>query len=372
MAAEAREAAGGMLACVGVLALIGLTAGVSSAPPGEAWQMLGLRSLHLCLGLTVFLVGLSLPVERVRRMTPGIVVFLFAVLTVMLVSDKVGHASHAAERWMQVGPMRLQPSAFLQCFWPVFLASWAARDPLRLVQRRELVRLMCLFGLLTLPVLLQPDLGSVLILLGVTGVTLLFAGAPVHLLRLVLPAALAVLGAALLLFNHVADRLAWWKNPTGQAVAAEKAFGAGGLLGMGPGEGIMKHGHVPEGETDFILALIGEEWGLIGTVTLWILFVLFTLLGVRLAQKAELRYGAVLAASATLMISIQAALNMAVVTGAVPPKGLPLPFVSRGGSSILALSALLGITIRAALETRRSSKTSEDLVPWTESNALAS
>lgn len=369
---ESRNAAHGMLACVAALALIGLAAGVSSAPPGEAWSMLGVRSLHLVLGLSALLAGLSISVEGLRRFVPYGLGLTFLALTAMLISEKVGHQSHSAVRWIQVGSFQLQPSAFLQCLWPVFLASWAARDPLRLTDRRQLIRLMCGFGVLVLPVLLQPDLGSVLILLGVTGITLLFAGAPVQLLRLLVPAAIAVLFVALFLFEHVGERLAWWREPSGQAIAAEEAFAVGGLAGMGPGEGVMKYGHVPEGETDYILALIGEEWGLFGTLTLWTLFVVFTLLGVRLARRAERRYGAVLMASATLMISIQAALNMAVVTGAVPPKGLPLPFVSRGGTSILALSALLGLALRAALERRPHSLSSEDLIPWTESNALAS
>jgi cell division protein FtsW len=99
-------------------------------------------------------------------------------------------------------------------------------------------------------------------------------------------------------------------------------------------------------------------------------FVVFTVCGVLAARRCERRFGAVLTAAATVMISIQAALNMAVVTGIVPPKGLPLPFVSRGGTSVLALSALLGLTVRACLEKRQSQVPVEDLIPWTESNAV--
>ena len=119
---EARSAAIGMIACVSVLALIGLAAGVSSAPPGAAWHMLGLRALHCALGLGVFLVCFALPVEKMRQIAPPALGAVFVVLLVMLVSDKFGHTSHRAERWVQVGPIRLQPSAFLQWLWPVFLA----------------------------------------------------------------------------------------------------------------------------------------------------------------------------------------------------------------------------------------------------------
>jgi len=358
-----------MLACVAALAAVGLAAGVSAAPPGEAWTALGLRSLHLALGLAAFLAGLALPVAFMRRLAPFLLGGVFLLLVALFLG--MGQESHAAVRWMRIGPVRFQPSVFLQCLWPVVLASWCARDPLRLVQPRELQRIFVLFAVLALPVLFQPDLGSVLILFGVTGMTLLFAGAPTRLLRVLLPLGIAVVALAALLFNHVGARLSWWRQPSYQVQRADEALAVGGLFGRGAGQGVLKEGHVPEGETDFILALIGEEWGLAGTATLWSLFVAFTLFGVRLARHARRRYGAILAASAVLMISVQAALNLAVVTGAVPPKGLPLPFISRGGSSILALSALLGLAVHAALEDRRSFQPALRRIPWLGSNAPA-
>ena len=374
----ARAATGGMLLCVIVLALMGLAAGVSAAPPGEAWSRLGLHCLHLSLGLGVFLAALSAPTEWVRRIVPGLLVVVFVVLLLMLVVPGFGTRSHAAVRWIRVGPLSFQPSALLQCLWPAALASWVARDPLRLAQPRELWRLMLGFAVLSAPVLLQPDFGSVLILAVASGMILFFAGAPLSFLRQLVPLLLLALAIAVFLFDHVDARIAAFlqREPGYQAIRAEEAFAIGGLIGKGPGLGVMKNGWVPEGETDYILALIGEEWGLVGTGLVWSLFVTFTLLGVRAARYAECRYGALLIASATLMVSMQAALNMAVVTGAVPPKGLPLPFVSRGGSSILALSALLGLAVRAALERRRDpalaplSPATPDRVSWNESNAL--
>ncbi len=295
------------------------------------------------------------------------------MLLAMVVIPGLAHESHAARRWLRIGGVVFQPSVLLQCLWPAWVASWAARDPLRLSQPPQLWRLMSAFALCMAPVLLQPDFGSVVILAVATTLILFFAGAPLSFLRQLTMLLIPLLFIGLFLFDHVDARLAGFfgDETTHQAVRAEEAFAAGGLTGMGPGEGLMKQGWVPEGETDYILSLIAEEWGLVGTGLVWSFYVAFTLLGLRVARRAECRYGAILMAAAVLMVSLQAGLNMAVVTGLIPPKGLPLPFVSRGGTSILALSALLGLAARAVLVSRRSAVPVSDLIQWTESNALA-
>jgi cell division protein FtsW len=361
----------GLLTTVILLALMGVVAGVSAAPPGQGWSTLAMHAIHLTLGAAAFLFAYTLPADGPRRAVPGILVLLFLVLMGMLLSDKFGHSSHAAERWIRIGEFTLQPSVFLQCFWPLALASWSAKDPLRLTQPRELTRLMLVFACLVSPVLLQPDLGSVIILLGITTFTLLFAGVSIQLLKPIVFLSFLALGFGLLFFPHVDSRITQFLSggPGFQVQRENEAFAFGGFSGLGPGRGMMKNGWVPEGDTDFILALIAEEWGILGTGFIWILFVALTLFGVMAARRAERRYGALLMAAATLVISVQAVLNMAVVTGIAPPKGLPLPFVSRGGTSMLALAALLGFAVKAAREARRSKVPVENLISWTESNA---
>ncbi len=379
MGDDLHRATTSLLVVAGLLALAGLCAGVSGAAPGEAWVAAGRHCLHLACGLAVFLAALSIPVEAARRAAPGLVVLVFLVLLGMLVSDALGATAKGAERWVRIAGVSFQPSVLLQCLWPMVLASWAARDPLRLQHPPSLWRLMAGFALLVLPVLLQPDLGSVLILLGVTGITLFFAGAPLRLLRQVVPLSLLALGAASLLFGHVATRVDDWihgRVPM-QVDHALDSLAAGGLAGRGPGAGVFKHGYVPEGGTDFVLALIGEEWGLLGVSGVAGLYFAFTALGVHLARRARTRYGAILMAAATVMVAIQAALNMAVVAGIMPPKGLPLPFISRGGSSLVCLAALLGLAFRAAREPRVVPGTLSDpshlpLPPWSASNAWVS
>ncbi len=348
--------------CVALLASIGLLTAASAAPPGEAGLALGLHCAHLALGVAAFIGGYLLHPDRARRAVWTLQSILWIVLLGMLVAG-IGHSSHEATRWIEIGGFTLQPSLFFQCLWPVALASWVVRDPLRLRQPRALMLLGLGFLVLMLPVFLQPDLGSVAILMLVTGVTLLFAGAPRNFLWAVLGLGVAAIVAGFLLFPHVADRLDWWKKPEEQVMRGIEAMAAAGPAGRGPGLGVMKNGHVPEGRTDFVMTVIGEEWGLVGTVTIWTLYAAFTLFGFAIARRAATRYGVILMAAATTMVSVQAAYNMAMITGLVPVKGLPLPFVSRGGSSIFALAALLGLALRAAFQERRSPAPAATLLP---------
>ena len=351
-----------LLGCVGLLALVGLAVAASASPPGEAWAGMTLHLVHLGLGLGAFLVAWHLPPERLRQLAWPASWALAALLAVLLFGGWL-HASNQAARWIRIGPMSFQPSLLLQFLWPVALASWVARDPLRLRQPRALGRLALRFALLTLPVLLQPDLGSVVILLFVGGVTLMFSGAPIRLLQVSVLSFVVLLAVASALFPHVGSRLDWWQHPSEQVERGVETLSAAGPLGRGPGLGVMKFGHVPEGRTDFVLTLVGEEWGLPGTLFVWSLFLAFTFLGLALARRARSRYGVVLMVAATVMIAFQAAYNLAMVVGMLPVKGLPLPFVSRGGSSLLALSALLGAALRAALDARRARPPLPGLLP---------
>lgn len=351
-----------MLLCIGTLAVVGLVTAVSAAPPGEAWVSLGQHAAHLALGVLAFLAAYSARPDEARRWAPLAVAVLFALLVVMLVTP-LGIESHSARRWIRIGPLSLQPSLFLQFLWPIIAASWAARDPLRLRSLRELCKLGGVFLFVMLPVFLQPDYGSVVILGFVTSIVFLFAGAPRKYLWILLPTFIATIWLASLVFPHVSSRLQGVIQEGYQVSQGKEAMEHGGLLGQGPGQGVYKYGHVPEGETDFILPLIAEEWGLLGTSVVWLLFVGVMLFGLRSARRSQTRYGVILMAAATAMISFQAAYNIAMVTGAVPVKGLPLPFVSRGGSSVLALSALLGVALRAAQANRRARIPVTELVP---------
>lgn len=341
----------GVLACVIALSAIGLITAVSGAPPGEAWMVLARHGLFLALGVAGFFIAFSISTDLARRVVIPAMVLLFCLLCLMLTTG-LGKNANGATRWIQVGPMSLQPSILFQCLWPIALASWASRDPLRLRDSRQILKLCAIFCVMMFPVLLQPDLGSVVILVFVSGVTFFFAGTPPKFLLILIPGVAVLIVMAALAFPHVADRLMWLQEPHAQVQSGQKAFEFGGFFGLGPGNGVWKYGKVAESETDFVITLVAEEWGLLGSLSIWSLFVTFTFLGFRAARNAASRYGVILMGSATVMISFQAAYNMAMVTSLLPVKGLPLPFVSRGGSSILALSMLLGVAMKACATAR--------------------
>jgi cell division protein FtsW len=336
-----------LFACVGTLAVLGLLVAVSSAPPGEAGDVLLRHGSFLAAAAAAFAVGLNLNPQHVRNYSVHASVALWLLLFLMLVTG-LGHTANAATRWIQVGPVSLQPSLFLQVLWPILLSSWIAKDPLRVQSISPIFKMIGLFFVLMLPVLLQPDFGSVVILITVSGCVMLFAGLPLRVLIVAVPALLVVGMLAVFSFDHVMSRLDIWSGGVPDQVArAQDAFRYGGWFGSGPGNGVLKFGYIPESTTDFVLALIVDEWGLIGVLMVWSLFTAFTFFGLRVARQSSHRYGILLMGATTVVISFQAAYNMAMVVGALPVKGLPLPFVSRGGSSLMALSLLLGIAINS-------------------------
>ena len=336
-----------LFACVGALAVLGLLVAVSSAPPGEAGDVLLRHGSFLAAAGAAFAVGINLNPQHVRNYSVHASIALWLLLFLMLVTG-LGHTANAATRWIQIGPVSLQPSLFLQVLWPILLSSWIAKDPLRVQSVSPIFKMIGLFFVLMLPVLLQPDFGSVVILIMVSGCVMLFAGLPLRVLVVSVPALLIVGMLVVFSFDHVLSRLdSWSEGVPEQVMRAQDAFRYGGWFGSGPGNGVLKFGYIPESTTDFVLALIADEWGMVGVLMVWSLFTAFTFFGLRVARQSSHRYGILLMGATTVVISFQAAYNMAMVVGALPVKGLPLPFVSRGGSSLMALSLLLGIAINS-------------------------
>lgn len=335
------------LGCVSALAVLGLFVALSSAPPGEMWTVLIRHGGFLVLALLAFFLGMRIPAIVIRQQAKLVTIVVWLLLSLMLITD-IGHSAKGATRWLQLGPLTIQPSLFLQVLWPILLASWVAKDPLRVKAASNITVLLLWFLLLMMPVLWQPDIGSVAILAVVSAYVLGVAGLPGSILVRFLPIFFVFALLVLYLFPHVYDRLNTFQSQENYQVSrAQEAFANGGWTGVGPGNGVLKYGHIPESTTDFVLALIAEEWGILGCCLVWGLFIAITFLGMKLARECKHTYGVLLMSGATVVISFQAAYNMAMILGTVPVKGLPLPFVSRGGSSLLALSLLLGIAVNA-------------------------
>ncbi len=332
----------------------------SSAPTLLAGQGDGTMYLFRYVGYgAVGLVALQVLARGGLEMLPRLTPLLLGVSFVLLVAVKlpgVGVEINGARRWIAVGPIQFQPSELMKLALVLYAAGVLATSPGRLRNMGEVIRpLLIVVGVAIVLVASQPDLGTALVISFTLGSLLLVSGIPLHLL-----AKIALVGVVLVALFAIIDpermsRLTSfinpWADPTDsglQAVQGQIALGSGGLFGVGLGESVQKVFYLPEAHTDFILAVIGEELGVAGIAGLLLLFGMIGYAGLRTARSAKTRYQQLLAAGLTAMIMCQALLNVFAVLGIAPVTGVPLPFISSGGTSLIVLLAAMGLLLNIA------------------------
>lgn len=341
-----------------VLALVGLVmvfsasavvAGNRFHDPGYflkrqvAWLVFGFLLLHL-LARVDYTVWRTLAIP---------ILGLAVVLLVMVLIPSLGVAAKGARRWLRLGPISLQPAELVKLVAVIYLAAYVTKKGDKIANfSTGFVPPLVVVGILSGLVLLEPDLGTVVVM-GVVMVGLLFlAGARLsHLFGLAccaVPVVLALVLGSSYRRQRLLTFLAPWKDAADagfQVTQSFLAFGSGGPFGVGLGEGKQKLFFLPEAHTDFVLALVGEELGLVGTAGIMLLFAVFVIKGFQIAARARVPFGRHLATGITLLIGLQALVNAGVVTGLLPTKGLTLPFVSYGGSSLVVSMAAVGILL---------------------------
>ncbi len=352
----------------GMLILIGLTM-VSSVSDAQAIQFNN-DANHFALhqitfaaagAVVAFLAVPRVPYTWLKQRPIRILLLLAAygglVATLLFAPEE---AVKGARRWIRLGPLKIQPSEFVRVALCVFLAAWSAAPTRR---NEKYVQGILIPGLLVAPAALmlikQPDYGSAILLAVITGVILFSAGVNLkHLALSALPCALLVLGMLLADTEHRNRILAFVKpdilssDETLQIEASLSAFRRGGLFGRGLHESIMKEGFLPEAHTDFILAVTGEELGLFVTILVLAGYVLILSGGFRIARATDDKFGKLLAIGLTCHLAFAGAANIAVVTRFAPTKGLALPFMSYGGSNMLASCLVLGLLFSVARHAR--------------------
>ncbi|MFZ5827057.1 MAG: putative lipid II flippase FtsW [Bacillota bacterium] len=274
-------------------------------------------------------------------------------LLILVVIPGIGIYRLGARRWLGAGPLNFQPSEAAKFAFIMWLAGYLANNPREIrFFFRGLTPALLVLGLLFGLIMLEPDLGTSLTLAGTGALMLFAAGAELSHLGL-----LGVVGAAGVFALAKIDAERWsrittflnpWADPTDsgyQIIQALLAFGSGGLFGVGLGASRQKHFYLPERHTDMIFAVLGEELGFIGSVLVLLLFFAFAWRGYRIAIQAPDRFTSLLAAGVTSLITLQAAMNIAVVTASIPSTGIPLPFLSYGGSSLLITLSGVGILL---------------------------
>lgn len=341
---------------VAILGLLGFgIAMVASASTVQEFE----RGAHLVmLRSHLFKVGVALAAfvlasrVRPRALFLGALPAWLLALALLGLVLGTGVTVKGAQRWLDLGVTNFQPSEFARVAVVLAIGAWAAwsREAMHGFLRGVVIP-FALAGIPAVLVLLEPDFGSTVYLLFM-GVLVMWVGGaqPRHLVITFL----AAVGSSLVYgwehFAHVSRRFAGFLEPeTGSQVwQGLTALGRGGWTGVGIGAGLSKWGYVPEAENDFILSVVGEELGLLGVLALIALYGLLLWNGVRLLLGMRTRFAVVVGAGLLFQVVVQALLNMAVVTAVAPPKGLPLPLVSAGGTSLLMLSISLGLFLGLA------------------------
>lgn len=316
--------------------------------------------LWALLGLVVLAVTMHMNPRNFedQRVVIGLVVISLALLAAVLFPG-IGREVNGSRRWLRFGLLSFQPSELAKFALVVYISYFIAKKGERIRHfMNGLVPAYVVTGVFLLLAIRQPDFGAAMTLAAIAGI-LLFAGGA-NILHLAGTAAAAVpfvyfaVAHKAYRLRRIAAFLDPWADPQGsghQIIQSFLAFGSGGVFGRGLGEGRQKLLFLPERHSDFIYAVIGEELGLIGALTVLALFLLILWRGVRLAFAAGDKFSRLLALGITLLICLQGMINMAVVTGLMPTKGIALPLVSYGGSSLVIAMAALGVLLSISKET---------------------
>jgi cell division protein FtsW len=354
---------GTALVLLGIGAIMIGSASVSIANEdfGEPLYYLRQHFLALVLGTVALLVALKVPIDWWNRLS-SLLLFAAVALLVAVLLPGVGDRSNGAQRWIELGPLSLQASELARLLLLMYLASYCVRqaDALR-SHFRGFARPMVLIGLCGILLLLEPDFGATVVLT-TTALGLLFiAGARMR--DVVLAGVVATIAFALLIWVEpyrwerlVGSFLDPWANQKDsgyQLVNAFIAIGSGNWFGVGLGEGVQKLHYLPEPHTDFIFAVLAEEFGFIGATAVVLLFALLVWRAVDIGQRALARglpFHGLLAIGIGLMLGLQAAISIGVNTGLLPTKGLALPLISFGRTSAVVTLLALGLLLRIAHE----------------------
>jgi cell division protein FtsW len=280
------------------------------------------------------------------------------ILLLLVLLPHLGVSSNGARRWLRIGPVEMQPAELAKLAMLLFVAGWLERRRDRLASLEEgVLPFLALLALITGLVMLERDLGTTMILAAIMLSQFLIAGSRKRHVALLV--AVVALSMAVLIrvepyrFHRIMAFLNPWADPLNsgfQSIQSILALGSGGFFGVGLGQSIQKYQWLPFAHTDFIFAIVGEETGLLGTTAVLAAFALFTYRGYRIALRAPDLFGSLLACGVTTWITAQAVINIAAVTVTLPTTGIPLPFISYGGSSLAISLLAVGILMNIAVQ----------------------
>jgi cell division protein FtsW len=286
----------------------------------------------------------------IKNMAIPLLIFSFVLLVLVFVPN-IGVSAGGARRWIKLWPSTFQPSELVKISMVIFLAKYMSMTGYRKDSFTSFIKPVVIMIIFQIAILKQPDFGAAMSLAFLTFAMLFLSG-----IKLRYPALLSVFAMPIIIklvmepyrLRRLTSFLDPWEDSQGSGFQLVQSFitlGSGGLTGIGLGSSKQKLSYLPESHTDFIFSIIGEEFGFIGLSIVIALFLLLFIKGMSIANRAKDEFVYYLAVGLSLMISLQALINFAVATGLVPTKGLPLPFISYGGSALLVNMAAIGILL---------------------------
>ena len=346
------------LVALGVVMVYSSSAFLGASRHDSATYFLQRHAIRVLLGIGFVALLMRVDYHRLQRLAPWGLGGSVLLLGILLAFG--GEGVRGANRWLSVATFTIQPTEIARVACVVYLAHLLDKKGDRIASFRDGLLPACLvLGLLAFLILKQPNLGSTIALLS-TGFALLYlAGAKRRHLGLLVLGGIVVASVAVLRNSYMMDRVVAWQaqGGAGQAAALGRnwqvsqsilALGSGGVFGTGPGHGLQKVFFLPDPHTDFIYAVVGEELGFLGTAGVLVAYVALFLRGLKVAANAPDRFGRYLAAGLTINLSVYVAMNIAVVTGVIPTTGLPLPFLSYGGSALVVNLGVVGVLLNIA------------------------
>ncbi|MFA6009128.1 MAG: putative lipid II flippase FtsW [Desulfobacteraceae bacterium] len=344
-----------LLTGMGIVMVYSASSAIANNSWGNSFFFIRKQAVSAVIGC-VLLMGTAMTPYRLYRKFAYIFLAIAAFLVILTQVPGIGHSAGGAARWIKIGAFSMQPSEFARLAFIIYLAY-------SITKKQELIKDFSIgflphvifFLIFAILIMLQPDFGSVAILAMITWIMMFVGGVSLlHLLLSLLPmipVGIFVMVSASYRMDRLVSFLDPWKHRSDegyQIVNSLMAFGSGGVWGKGLGNGYQKLFYLPEPHTDFIFSVIGEELGLWGVLLILSVFAVVILRGIVIARNTEDMFGSLLATGIVTGLGLQTCINMGVALGLLPTKGLALPFLSYGGSSLLINMAAVGILINIA------------------------
>ncbi len=339
----------GALLLLGLLMVLNTTYFLGLEKTGDAFHFFRLQLVHIAAGVAVLALLSQFSLQGLRRLVMPLAIISIAMLIALYIPG-LGMVRGGARRWLKLGPVIAEPSELVKFALVFFLADYLSRRQERMKYfDRGPLPVFLIVGPIALMLLKQPDFGSTVMIAMLMFAMLYAAGARLKHLGIAGAGAFALLAVQAAAKSYRMRRLTAfldpWQAARGagfQLIQSFIALGAGGSWGVGLGAGRQKMFYLPSAHTDFVFAVVGEEFGLAGAFVVIGLFLMILFRGMRIAHEEPDPFASLLAAGLTALLSLQALINMAVVIGMIPTKGLPLPFLSYGGTAIVMSMATLG------------------------------